>query len=59
MTFKFSHKYICTFYFICMKFRSLVNVVSDYRLDNWGFDPWQRQMIFPLAPVSSAALRPT
>jgi len=32
--------------------------MSDYRLNDWGFDPWQRQKSFPLDSVSRLALRP-
>jgi hypothetical protein len=37
---------------------SSVSIVSDYRQYD-GFDPQQRQRIFPLAFVSRSALRPT
>jgi hypothetical protein len=41
--------------------RSSVSIVSDYGLDDSeiGFDPRQRQRIFPLASVSRPALGPT
>jgi hypothetical protein len=38
---------------------SSVSIVTDYGLDDRGFDPRQRQRIFLLAPASRPALVPT
>jgi hypothetical protein len=38
---------------------SLVSILSEYRLDDRGSDPQQRQRIFPLASVYKPAQGPT
>jgi hypothetical protein len=38
---------------------SSISIVSNYGLDDWGFNPQQGQRIFLFASVSRLALRPT